>query len=173
VRPHVAVLIARLALLLALLPPVGCGSDDTPSTPSGLPGVAPGTGSGPVRIELVAADPLPGQTVSGCGPTAAGCIGRIRMTFRLTPAAGSPVGQFAVAWLHAQNRIACLQSRVSGPLPLQPAPAPTTLVLVFDQSDPSGSCGTPLDVQALAFVIEGPIEVASRQEWQLAYRLMP
>jgi hypothetical protein len=138
-----------------------------------VPGATPGSGSGPVRIELVSAVPLPGQSLSGCGPSASGCIGRITMTFRLTPSAGSPVGQFAVAWLHAQNRIACLQSRVPGPLPLQPAPASTLLTIVFDQSDPSAFCGTPVDVQALAFVIEGPVEVASRQEWRLAYRLTP
>jgi hypothetical protein len=135
----------------------------------GLPGVTVGTSTGPTAITLLAADPLPGSTVAGCGGGASGCAGRIRMTFRLAPT-GSGSVLWCVGFLHAANMAACLQGRTAG-LTLRAGEA-QTVEMVFDTAAYSG-CATPVDITHLGFVVEGVVQVASRQEWALGYRLAP
>jgi hypothetical protein len=132
--------------------------------------VSVGPGSGPTAITLAAADPLPGSTIAGCGPHASGCVGRIRMTFRLAPTGTGPT-LFSVGFLHAADKTGCLQGRI-GALSLR-AGEPQTIGVVFDQVDASDRCRTPLDLTDLALSVEGTVEVASRQEWGLRYRLAP
>jgi hypothetical protein len=139
-------------------------------TPSGLPGVTPGQGTGPTAIVLVAADPSPGATIAGCGADAAGCAGRIRMTFRLEPSDSGPV-LWCVVFLHAASKTACLQGRTEG-FALR-AGEPQDIEVVLDVPDRSDRCRTPLDLTDLAMTVEGTIEVASRQEWALRYQLAP
>jgi hypothetical protein len=153
--------------------PVAPGPVVTPTPPVGppeLPGVTVGSASGPTAIRLVAADPMPGSTITGCGAHSAGCAGRIRMTFRLTPTGTGPV-LWCVGFLHAADKTGCLQGR-TGEFTLR-AGEPQTVGVVFDQVDPSDRCRTPLDITDLAFVVEGTVEVASRQEWALRYQLAP
>ena len=71
---------------------------------------------------------------------------------------------YVAAFLHATNRIACLSSR-TGPMTLT-AGQSRPIELVFDQSD---TCGVPLTIATMAVVVEGTVEVASRQEWTVAY----
>jgi hypothetical protein len=156
-----------------------CSSDEpttplpTPApspTPTTLPGVSIGPSSGPTAIALVAADPMPGATVAGCGAHASGCAGRMRLTFRLAPTGSGPV-LYGVGFLHAADKTGCLQGR-TGAFSLR-AGEPQTIQVVFDQVDASDRCRTPLDLTDLALAVEGTIEVASRQEWVLRYRLAP
>ncbi len=159
---------------------VGCGSESpTPPLPSpspslsptptpGLPGVTVGASTGPTAITLVAADPPPGSTVSGCGSGASGCASRVRMTFRLTPTGSGPV-LWCVGFLHADNMTACLQGRTA-PLTLRAGEAQTVEV-IFDTADTSSRCATPVEITHLALTVEGVVQVASRQEWALGYRL--
>jgi hypothetical protein len=160
---------------------VGCGSESptplpspsaspSPTAPPGLPGVTVGTSTGPTGITLVGADPPPGSTVSGCGSGAAGCTGRIRMTFRLTPTGTGPV-LWCVAFLHADNMTACLQGRTA-PLTLR-AGEPQDVEVTLDTADTSGRCATPVQITHLALTVEGVVEVGARQEWALNYRLVP
>jgi hypothetical protein len=129
-----------------------------------------GASTGPTLITLVSAAPMPGANVAGCGAHAAGCAGRIRMAFRLSPTGTGPV-LYCVGFLHAADKTGCLQGR-TGPLSLH-AGESQTIEVVFDQVDASDRCRTPLDLTDLALVVEGTVEVASRQEWGLRYRLAP
>jgi hypothetical protein len=135
-----------------------------------IPGVSVGPASGPTEIALVAADPMPGSTIAGCGPHSSGCAGRIRLTFRLAPT-GSGSTLLCVSTLHAADKTGCLQGRI-GSLSLR-AGESQTIDVVFDQVDASDRCRTPLDLTDLALSVEGTVEVASRQEWALRYRLAP
>lgn len=128
-----------------------------------------GPATGPSAITLLSADPLPGSTLTGCA-AAASCVGRVRMSFRVTPTATGFV-LFYVGFLHAADKTACLQGRVAG-ASLRVG-EPQMVEIVFDQADPSSRCRAPLDFRNLAFNVEGTTEVASRQEWALSYRLVP
>jgi hypothetical protein len=92
------------------------------------------------------------------------------MTFRVTPG-GNGTALFYVGFLHASTKIACLQGRTTGGAVR--GGEPQTVEIVFDQADPSDRCRTPLDVTDLAFNVEGSTDVGARQEWALAYRLVP
>ena len=147
-----------------------CGSDrpSGPVQPSpSPPPVAPGASSGPTRIVFVGASPEPGSTLTGCGASIGGCEGRLRMSLDLFPSGTGPV-LGSVAFLHATNKRACLIAR-GGPFALQ-AGQQRRLDVVFDESD---ACGTPVDIATMAVVVEGTIEVASRQEWAVRYLFTP
>lgn len=158
----------RLALVLGCsLWLAGCGGHESPTAPTPAAPVVPGASSGNVRIQFSDATPAPGSTVSGCGTDVAGCTNRIAMRFRLVPPQSGPV-LFVRAFLHASNRQACLFTE-SGPFTLT-AGQPRDLDIVFDRAD---RCGVPLTIETMAVVVEGTVEVASRQEWTIAYTLRP
>ncbi len=171
---------SRWTAVIAVAVLAGCGGENpggvqpspSPSATAtpGLPGVTVGAATGPTAITLVAAEPLPAATLGGCGATAAGCVGRIRMTFALRPTGSGPV-LWSIGFLHASNKTACLQGR-SGALTLR-AGEVQTVEIVFDQAGSADRCGTPTDITDLAFNVEGTVEVASRQEWGLRYTLAP
>jgi hypothetical protein len=141
----------------------------TPTPVPTIPGAVPGAASGRSSIVLVAADPLPRSTIGGCAD-AVDCAGRLRLTFRVTPG-GEGTVLFYMGFLHAPSKVACLQGRTGGGAVR--AGEGQTIEIVFDQADTSGRCRTPLDLSDLAFNVEGTIEVAARQEWAIAYRLVP
>ena len=162
-------------LLLALL---GCGDEPMPaqppvptpsasSTPSAPPGVTIGPGSGPTQIIFSASQPPPGAILTGCGPDTSGCEGRLLMRFLLRPSRSGHVLCFT-AFLHDTRLQACLFAS-TGPFELR-AGAETGLDLVLDESD---RCRTPATIATMAAVVEGTIEVASRQEWGIRYTLQP
>jgi hypothetical protein len=164
------------SVVLAALP--ACGHEaptpvptPTPGFSSSLPppGVAVGHATGPTDITLVALDPPAGTTIP-CGTSAEECAGSVRMTFRLR-ATGTGTVLWCTAFLHAADKTACLSGLVDG-FPLV-AGESRTVDLVFDVADSSDRCRTPLEITDLAFVAEGTVEVASRQEWALRYRLTP
>ena len=139
-----------------------------PAVPE-VPGATRGASEGSTDIRLIAADPAPGATLSGCGGGASGCRGRIRMTFQLTSPSGGPALGL-LAHLHSDRATACYV-----------AIAPSfTLVrgmrhdveVVFEPDDTDAACPTPLDLTHLAVVVEGTVEVFARQEWALRYRLV-
>jgi len=109
--------------------------------------VSVGPSSGPTAIALVAADPMPGTTIAGCGAHSSGCAGRIRLTFRLAPTKSGPV-LYCVGFLHATDKTGCLQGR-TGAFNAR-AGEPQTIEVVFDQVDASDRCRTPLDLTDLA-----------------------
>ena len=158
-------------LTMALLVLASCGESPTP--PSRFPvapdpsQVIPGSATGPTRITFVSADPRPSTTVSGCGPDVGGCPGRVRMVFRLAPSGTGPVLRFVV-FLHAASTRACFVAS-TGPFALR-AGEETSLQVVLDPSD---ACATPLAITNLAAVVEGIVEVASRQEWTIGYTFAP
>jgi hypothetical protein len=168
----------RIVAVMALAVFSACGSDGptepvpspSPSPTPGLPGAIPGPGSGPTAIALVAADPPLGATIAGCGPDAAGCAGRIRLTFRLTPE-GTGTALYGVGFLHAVDKTACLTGRTAA-FNLQ-AGQPRELEVTFDEPDLSGRCRTPLELSDLAMNVVGNIEIDGHQEWALLYRLEP
>lgn len=144
----------------------GCDGDGgTPTTPTPMPSPVPvATGrSGPVEIVFVDATPAPGSTVTGCGTRISGCVNRLSMRFTLRAQEAGPVLGVRV-FLHATNMIACLTA-TSGPFALARGET-REVAVVFDQSD---DCGVPLTIANMAFVVEGPIQVSSRQTWSLAY----
>jgi hypothetical protein len=163
-----------LALLLAAFS-LSCGDDaptaaPTPSpTPTPEPGsVVAGAHNGPTEITFLSAEPAPGATIAGCGQYASGCGGRVQMRFRLLSAGGGPV-LFASAFLHATNKIAC-ERGTTGPFQLQPGVA-TELAIVYDQ--PDHACGVPTTISDMKLVVEGPVQIASLQEWAIRYELRP
>jgi hypothetical protein len=152
--------------VLALL--CGCGGDNpVEPQPTPAPSAIPGAGTGPTEIVFVSAEPAVGSTLSGCGATADGCAGRIRMRFSLRPTRSGPALSFS-AFLHSDRLQACLLAALPG-FQLQAGVA-TTVDVVFDRSD---RCATPVTIRNMAAVVEGTVDVASRQEWALGYTLLP
>lgn len=152
----------------------GCGSSPvvgptptpTPSpTPSGLPGVVIGARTGVTQITLADASPLPGATLAGCGATAAGCAGRIKVSLDLlSPTGGLVIG--GLFFLHSSSMRACLIGRIAA---FELAPGTRRRIeVVLDQGD---ECGTPTDIRTAAATIEGPNGIAARQEWGVIYTL--
>jgi hypothetical protein len=125
--------------------------------------LTPGERSGPIRIAFVEANVSPGNTVTGCGPLIEGCTGRLRVRFRLEPPSDGPA-LFARVFLHATNLVACLQGEIE-PFTVR---AGNTLVIEITAVR-ADLCRTPTDIATMALVVEGPIQVSSRQTWSLHY----
>jgi hypothetical protein len=154
---------AGLSMLCAALL-AGCGDVRSPVAPSEPRSTAPvpSAHTGPIGILFLGAAPSPGDIVSGCGPSIDGCRGRVTMRFLLRAPAAGPV--LAVrSFLHATNLKACLSAE-SGPFYVDRGEH--EVALVFDRA---GECGVPLTIEHLAVVVEGPAEIASRQEWSVLY----
>lgn len=169
---HGSIRLVSYALWIGVLLMGGCGESPavgpapTPfPTPGGLPGVVIGARTGTTQITLANATPLPGATLAGCGPTAAGCVGRITVSLDLRSPTGGPVIGL-VFFLHGSNMRACLIGRAGA---FELAPGATRRVdVVLDQAD---ECGTPVDIRTAAAAVEGPNGIAARQEWGLIYTL--
>jgi hypothetical protein len=167
----------RLAAALAFGLAVGCG-DSIPTvvpTPTPTPFVTPppgavvvGAHTGPTQITFVAAEPAAGATIDGCGRDARGCVGRVRMRFRLLSASGGPVLD-AIGFLHATTKIACHRG-TTGRFDLAAA-VPREIVIEFDEADPA--CFVPATISDMKVVLNAPVETASLQEWALRYELRP
>ena len=163
---------ARLVLLAATLV-IGCGGGSPAGprppgpTPTPAPDIVPGVATGPTRIAYLGAEPPPGARVTGCGAEGAGCAGRVRMTFELTPRATGHV-LWVASFLHARSSRACYLGRTDG---FELAAGQTRAVeIVFADWD---ACATPFEVATMAVVVEGTVEVASRQEWAVRYAFEP
>jgi hypothetical protein len=171
---------ASLLAAGALVGSLGCGdssvSSPTPTTPSEPPavpevaGAVRGASEGETTVWLLDADPLPGTTLSGCGPGVSGCEDRIRLTFRLRSAVGGPTLGLR-AYLHSDRAAACL--RATHPSVVLAPGASQDVELTFQGADTQEVCPTPLELTHLAVMVEGPVQIAARQEWSLHYRLDP
>jgi hypothetical protein len=152
-----------IAFQIACNPP----TSPSPAAPDPNAPVA-GARTGQVAIDYVAANVVPGSTVAGCGPTIAGCAGRLRLSFKLR-STGAGTVLFSAATLHGANKTACLSAVGTG---FALAANATVLVdLVFDQFN--ASCALPFDAMNMAVTVEGTVEVASRQEFEIRYRFTP
>jgi len=89
------------------------------------------------------------------------------MVFRLAPSATGPALTFLV-FLHATSKRACLLASAA-PFSLR-AGESMAVEVVFDDSD---ECATPFEIASMAAVVEGTVEVASRQEWSVHYSFAP
>jgi hypothetical protein len=136
-----------------------------PSPPASTPVLIEQTG--PVEIVFLGATPTPGSTVAGCGTRISGCINRVAMRFSLRAQDAGPV-LWARAFLHATNLQACLLT-TTGPFELGRGET-RELSIVFDQFD---NCPIPLTIATMAVVVEGPVQVASRRAWTVAYTFAP
>ncbi len=150
----------------------GCGGHSaapTAPTPPQDPTlqVTPGESNGPIRITFVDANISAGSTITGCGPRIEGCVGRLRMRFRLDPPSDGPA-LYARLYLHATNLVACLQGEIA-PFTVR-AGVPLTIDITADRAD---NCRTPTDIATMAFGVEGPIQVSSRQTWSVHYVFAP
>lgn len=139
----------------------------TPPPPDPTLLVTPIDSTGPIRVTFVNANIPPGSTIAGCGVLLDGCAGRLRMTFLLTPPADGPV-LYVRVFLHATNLLACLQGDLA-PFTVR-AGVPVTIEVPVD---PSGGCRAPMTIATMALVVEGPIEVSSRQTWSVHYTFAP
>lgn len=153
---------------------IGCGGDGVGPSPNGSPSpvpspidVTPGQATGPTRITFAGAEPPPGATVSGCGGSIDGCRGRVTIRLDLQSPSGGPV-LYVRVFLHSTSLRACLIGR-TGPLTLRPG-AMERVDVVLDEAD---DCRTPVDIRTMAAVVEGTVEVASRQEWGIRYTFSP
>jgi hypothetical protein len=118
-------------------------------------------------MQFVDSSVAPGGTLVGCGSLIAGCKGKLRMVFDLLPqSAGHAL--YLRAYVHAANQIACLWGE-TGSFDLR-AGVRARLEISFDNAD---RCATPVTVVAMDAIVEGPVEVASRQEWTLSYEFAP
>ncbi|HET7292323.1 MAG TPA: hypothetical protein VFM88_07855, partial [Vicinamibacteria bacterium] len=71
-------------------------------------------------------------------------------------------------FLHDTRLQACLRAE-TGPFELR-AGDDFGVDLVLDESD---RCATPTTIATMAAVVEGTVEVASRQEWGVTYTFQP
>jgi len=159
--------VRRCAVALAIAWLASCGDNPTTPTPTPTDPNAPvaGTRTGPVIIEYAGANVAPGSAIADCGPTIAGCAGRLRMSFWLR-SANAGVVLWTGATLHGANKVACLTARGDGFL--LGTNATVVIDLVFDVVDPG--CGLPFESLDMAVTVEGTVEVASRQEFAVRYR---
>ena len=159
----------RLLIGAALVLVMACR--DSPSAPAPIDpssGVSPIAGSGPVRITFRGANVSPGGTIAGCGPFVAGCIGRLRITVDLAPPLDGPV-LYVRLYLHSmRNGVACL-SGTTAPMTLKANQRMTVDVTLND----ADVCGMPDTMATMDAIVEGPVEVASRQAWSLRYVFAP
>ena len=155
---------SSVTLLLA-----ACGGPGTAPSPPIDPNlqVTPLDSNGPVRISFVSANMTPGTVVAGCGSLIEGCADRLRMTFRLDPPSDGPV-LYARVYLHATNLIACLWGET--PSFTMQARTSSVIEIPLERAD---RCGTPATVATMAVVVEGPVQIASRQTWSLHYVFAP
>lgn len=89
------------------------------------------------------------------------------MAFRIEPPADGQV-LYTRVYLHASNLLACLSGE-TGPFVVR---AGVTAFLEIPMES-AAACGTPTTIATMAAVIEGPVEVASRQTWSLHYTFAP
>jgi hypothetical protein len=166
----------RLACVVAVVA-TACG-DGSPPGAVPLPGTSPspppdgvvvGPRTGPTQITFLSADPPPGSTITGCGPDAAGCSGRVRMRFRLLSASGGPVLD-AIGFLHATTKLACYRG-TTGRLDLEPG-VPREILVAFDQPD-AAACGMPATIANMKVVLNAPVQTDGLQEWAIRYELGP
>lgn len=153
------------AILTVVLLASGCDDAGNPVQPRVLPVPSPVRleHSGPVTIVFLEATPAPGKRLVGCGPNIAGCVNRVAMRFSLRAREAGHV--LAVrAFLHATNLRACLLAE-SGSFDLARGET-RPLTVVFDRAE---GCGVPLTIATMAVVVEGTVEVASRQTWNVTY----
>ncbi len=169
-----------LALGVAAILAPGCGDGSLPMvlptpTPAATP--TPGLGTevvvgphtGPTEITFLAAEPPPGSTITGCGANASGCVGRVRMRFRLLSASGGPVLD-AIGFLHATTKLACYRG-ATGRLDLLPG-VPCEVVIVFDQPD-AAACTMPATIANMKVVLNAPVQTDGLQEWAVRYEFRP
>jgi hypothetical protein len=148
----------------------GCREPSAPPTaPSDPPIVTPIEATGLVRIAFVRSNVPPGGSIAGCGPTVAGCAGRMVITLRLQPTSDGPV-LYTRVYLHSmRNLVACLTGQTP-PFTLR-AGQPVDVDVTLDLFDTA--CGTPETIATMAAVVVGPVEVDSRQTWSTRYTLNP
>jgi hypothetical protein len=89
------------------------------------------------------------------------------LTLRLENVQGGPA-LFVRGWLYATSQIACLWG-TTAPVRIE-AGQPLLVDVLLDESD---ECAVPLTIAHAAANVEGPIEVASRQEWTVSYSFLP
>jgi hypothetical protein len=116
----------------------------------------------------VRANVPPGGTISGCGPTVAGCAGRLVISLQLSPPSDGPVFYVRV-YLHSMRNLqACLLGQTA---PFEVVAGRAVAVdVVLDQFD---ACGVPETFATMDAVVGGPIQVESRQAWNIRYTLAP
>jgi hypothetical protein len=167
---------ARCFVLLLATLGAACGEDgmaplppgSVPSPPASPPAVVPGPAFGPTRITFAGADPPPGAPVAGCGAFIGGCAGRVTIGLGLQSPSGGSVLYVRVFLHDGATLRACLIGQ-TGPLTLRPGVVERVDV-VLDEAD---DCRTPTDIRTMAAVVEGTVEVASRQEWGIRYAFLP
>jgi hypothetical protein len=161
--------IAAIWMLCAALVLVGCGNQGTAPSPPPDPTsqVTPIDTNGPIRIRFLGANVSPGNVVAGCGLLIEGCAGKLQMTFQLDPTSDGPALYMRV-YLHATNLIACLWGETL-PFSVQ-ARVPSVITIPIVSAD---RCGTPTTIATMAAVVEGPVQVSSRQTWSLHYVFAP
>jgi len=126
-----------------------------------------GARTGSTQITLVDAVPRPGAVLTGCGAAAVGCTGRIRMTLDLVSPTGGPVTGLNL-FLHDTNLQACLIGR-AGAFELSPGRT-QRIEVVLDRAD---QCRTPIEIRNADATLDGPNQIAARQEWGILYSLAP
>jgi len=89
------------------------------------------------------------------------------MVFRLTPTATGDALRFQV-FLNSNTKRTCFLAS-TGPLSLRAGEAQSLQVVL----DPSDACVTPFTITDMAAVVEGTVELASRQEWAIGYNFAP
>jgi len=164
-RRSIPLVISVFTLLVA----ANCNSTVLAPAPAPDPAlqVRPIDSSGPLRITFISANVAPGSVIAGCGSLVEGCSGRLRLTLRLEPPSDGPV-LYARIYLHATNLVACLWGETP-PFTVR-AGATQAIDVPIDRAD---RCGTPTTIATMAAVVEGPIQVASRQTWSLHYVFAP
>jgi hypothetical protein len=71
----------------------------------------PSGNSGPGRIAFVNSKPTPGSSISACGPTVAGCAGRLSVVFSLRPEVDLRSQRLRVSFLaEDEARVMCSSS---------------------------------------------------------------
>ena len=156
------------AAALALVASVACddGAPAAPANPNEQ--VTPFDATGPIRITFVRANIAPGSTIAGCGPSVAGCAGRLIISLQLSPPSDGPV-LYVRVYLHSMRNLqACLFGQTA-PFTVR-AGQPVAVDVTLGEFD---ACGVPDTFATMDAVVGGPIQVESRQAWNIRYTLSP
>jgi hypothetical protein len=126
----------------------------------------PSANSGPGKITFVNSNPDPGSSMSGCGPTVAGCAGRLKVVFNVRPDVNLVSQRLRVTFSTADEaRLTCSSTTFD-------LDAGQTFAIQVEC--PGSASDVPTPFRTATMMVEtgaGPARI--EQDWKVPYSFLP
>jgi hypothetical protein len=168
----------RLTLGISLVLLTACGGsqescdlgpyapDDPPAARDPRSLAVATSGSGPGRISFVNSIPVPGATIAACGPTVAGCAGRLKIVFNVRPDMDLQSQRLRVSlFTESQARVECTSTTFD-------LAAGQTFPIEVSCPGPDAQAATPF--RTAVMIVEagaGPSRI--EQDWNVPFVFAP